>query len=588
MKSLAARILTLLLPILSFAPELARAEPAALFFHPTTPLTIFNGFEGLLVGTNGFRITGDLTESQLGSAVCGAGDVNADGAPDILIAAPQRDIGPNFRAGRAYLLYGGFVAAPDQSVNFLPAVVIDGAAADDRAGTALAGGRDWNGDGNSDFAVGAPLANVGAVADAGTIGLVYGATNLPTSLPLAALNGTNGFRMTGAHTNGEAGASLALLRDFNGDGRADLAIGAPGATGTGRVYLVYGATSAPPALALESLNGTNGFIIEGESAFSQTGAAVADIGDWNGDGRSDLAVGAPGFGGFFAPGRVYVVFGRTNAPARLALSSLNGTNGFALDGFGFFSGLGTALAGADLNGDGRADLVAGARGLDRVFVIPGVATAAPVYNAAALNGTNGYILVSTNAGGFFGASVARGGRLNADDFDDLLIGAPNEPLTGLAGAGRVYAVMGRAAFGATNFAHQLDGTNGFVLAGQQSGAELGHAVANAGNWFGDGFDTPLLGARLHTAGPPFVTNAGAVYLVGPPGIAEFALTRPVVLSLTTTQVQWTAQSGARYTVRAAESPLATWTPLGVTTQDTWAITASATTAVFRIDATRAP
>lgn len=574
--------------LITCAAVALRAEPAALFFQPSTALSVFNGIEGLLVGTNGFRITGDLPDAQLGGAVAGAGDVDANGWPDILFAAPQRDIGPNFRAGRAYLLRGPASFSPEQSVNLIAVTTIDGAASDDRAGTALAGAGDWNGDGFADIAIGAPLANVGTATDAGIVGLLFGSTNLPTSITLAVLSGTNGFLLTGAHTNGEAGASLALLRDFNADGRADLAIGAPGAAGTGRVYIVFGASSAPPTFPLESLNGTNGFIIEGESAFSQTGAALADIGDWNGDGRSDLAIGAPGYGGFLAPGRVYVVFGRTNAPARIALSTLNGTNGFALDGYGFFSSLGTALAGADVNGDARADLIAGARGLDSVFILFGAATAAPIYAASALNGINGCTLVSTNAGGFFGAAVARGGRLNADLFDDLLIGAPNEPPTGLAGAGRVYVLMGRPGFAPTTAVHTLDGTNGFALVGQQSSAELGFALGNAGNWFNNGFDTLLLGARFHNAGPPVITNAGALYFVGPLGIAEYVLQRPSLTSITATQLEWSAQSGARYEVLAATSPLATWVPLGSTTNAVWPLAPAASASVFRVDATRAP
>ena len=113
-------------------------------------------------------------------------------------------------------------------------------------------------------------------------------------------------------------------------------------------------------IGLSSLNGTNGFILNGINSGDQSGNSVASAGDVNGDGIDDLIVGAPQASSVI--GRSYVVFGSNKSwSSPMSLSSLNGNNGFTINGInaGDQSGFSVASAG-DVNGDGIGDLIIGA------------------------------------------------------------------------------------------------------------------------------------------------------------------------------------------------------------------------------------
>ena len=120
---------------------------------------------------------------------------------------------------------------------------------------------------------------------------------------------------------------------MNGDGIADLVIGAWGANPyAGKSYVVFGRAGlgSSGSLALSSLNGTSGFVLNGEQPDDYSGYSVASAGDVNGDGIADLVIGAH----WYLAGKSYVVFGRAGlgSGGSLAFSSLNGTNGFVLNG----------------------------------------------------------------------------------------------------------------------------------------------------------------------------------------------------------------------------------------------------------------
>ncbi len=116
-------------------------------------------------------------------------------------------------------------------------------------------------------------------------------------------------------------------------------------------------------ILLSSLNGTNGFKLDGENNQDWSGHSVSTAGDINGDGNNDLLIGAFGYPASGGKGRSYVVFGGAGvgSSGNILLSSLNGTNGFKLDGENNNdeSGLSVSAAG-DINGDGHADLLIGA------------------------------------------------------------------------------------------------------------------------------------------------------------------------------------------------------------------------------------
>ena len=157
-----------------------------------------------------------------------------------------------------------------------------------------------------------------------------------------------------------------------------------------------------------SLNGTNGFKLDGENNGDYSGISVSAAGDINGDGYNDLLIGAYGYPGGSSKGRSYVVFGGPGVgqSGDLLLSSLNGANGFKLDGENNndYSGHSVSAAG-DINGDGYADLLIGAHGYPggsgakgRSYVVfggPGVGKSGDLL-LSSLNGSNGFKLDGEN------------------------------------------------------------------------------------------------------------------------------------------------------------------------------------------------
>lgn len=159
------------------------------------------------------------------------------------------------------------------------------------------------------------------------------------AINLNALNGNNGFTVTGAAGN-FAGSALSNIGDFNGDTIDDFIVGGFAAdpnniNATGESYVVFGTNQGFPAnFDLSTLNGTNGFIIEGFEAESFSGGAVSSAGDINGDGLKDLIIGAfaSDSNSLNDSGRTYVVLG-SNQPfsTRFNLANLNGNNGFVIN-----------------------------------------------------------------------------------------------------------------------------------------------------------------------------------------------------------------------------------------------------------------
>ncbi|MFO1349398.1 MAG: integrin alpha [Gammaproteobacteria bacterium] len=238
---------------------------------------------------------------------------------------------------------------------------LSGVAAGDRSGRAVSELGDVNGDGVADLLIGAYLADPNG-SDSGASYVVFGSSTLSTlgtaGLPLSALNGTNGFKISGAAAGDFSGIAVSGLGDVNGDGRADLLISAfranPNGSYSGASYVVFGSSTlsalGTAGLPLSALNGTNGFKLSGVAAYDFSGRAVNRLGDVNGDGRADLLIGADGADPNGSDsGASYVVFGSSTlsalGTAGLPLSALNGTNGFKLSGVAAGDDSGFAVSG---------------------------------------------------------------------------------------------------------------------------------------------------------------------------------------------------------------------------------------------------
>ncbi|MFN4017796.1 MAG: M10 family metallopeptidase C-terminal domain-containing protein [Reyranella sp.] len=397
-------------------------------------------------------------------------------------------------------------------------------------GQSVASAGDVNGDGIDDLIVGDERADAGAY-DTGASYIVFGKTSgFAAHIDLSKLNGINGFKLSGAAANDRAGYSVASAGDVNGDGFGDLIIGAPQASlpgdNAGASYVVFGKASGFAAnVNLGTLNGSNGFRLNGVEAGDFSGHSVASAGDFNNDGFDDLIVGAwgatPGDPWWaLATGAAYIVYGKASGfAASIDLSALDATTGLRLDGFDAYDNTGISVASVgDFNGDGYDDVIVGAPnaytygdGAGASYVVFGRASGDPAsIDLIWLNGSNGFQLRGVRAADNSGASVASAGDVNGDGYDDLIVGAPRSYPDGRY-PGSSYVVFGKA-HNSQPFIElsDLNGTNGFRLIGAESGDLSGFSVASAGDINGDGFADLIVGA--HQADPTG-TGAGSSYVV---------------------------------------------------------------------------
>ncbi len=470
-------------------------------------------------------LQGFLLGARFGTSVSAAGDVSGDGFADVVIGAPD------FANGVVFFFFGH-----QSQLLFDSGLLHVGDDFSLRVGQSVAGAGDVNGDGYADVVVGAALGSTTLlVGEPG--GLSWWADYPGPGMPLTVssagdangdgfsdviFGGANFIRVysggpsgltPGALVTGTAGIdfakAFASAGDVNGDGFADVIVGAPlfanGQSQEGAAFVFLGRTTGISG-GSESVADAR---VESNVTSARAGTSVANVGDLNGDGFSEIALGAPLFAsGEVGEGAVFVFSGGGRAiasgPATAAQRMIEGTGPFEQ----FDLRLGTTVASAgDVNGDGYNDVILGAPGYDVAPPLDLIRDGAAFLFHGGPAGPTGWSLPTAqtrltggeDGSGFalvqrFGYGVASAGDVNGDGFGDVVVSAPSY-FNGLVqqGAALVFhgSAVGIASGGPENAASVLESDQAF-------GGVFN--VASAGDVNGDGYGDIIVGADQYDAG----------------------------------------------------------------------------------------
>lgn len=337
-------------------------------------------------GANGavlFTFVGNAGE-KLGFSVDGAGDINGDNVPDVIVGAPLAD--PNGALSGRAVVYSG----ADGSVIY----TFDGWVAGGQQGFSVAGCGDTNNDGRDDVIVGAPLRSS------------FGSMHHGMAFVFSGMDGSLLRLVSGDFAGDNGGYAVAGAGDANGDGYDDILLGAPNGSAQG-----YAQNSG----WIKVISGFNGLLIRqvgGTNTGDRFGHSVAPAGDIDGDGLADVIAGAPNFNSMQGCAMVLdglhgtVLYTKVGQPGEQFAKSVGG--------------------GADINGDGRDDFLAAAReeAQGRILVYSGL---------------DGSVLMEL-ANGLVGDNAATGGDIDNDGYADVLSGNPYDHPNGpFSGSATVYS-----------------------------------------------------------------------------------------------------------------------------------------------------
>jgi len=409
-----------------------------------------DGYDDVIVGANGYSaftgrayifyggasmnsvadviMTGEFTGHNFGSSVSGAGDVNNDGFSDVIIGAYSS----NTNTGKAYIFFGGV------SMNNIADVTFTGETSQSYFSSSVSGAGDVNGDGYHDVIIGA----YGYNSDIGKAYIYFGGSSMDNNADVA---------MFGGAITDFFGASVSNAGDVNDDGYSDVIIGAYGySSTTGRAYIYYGGISMDPFADVT---------MTGETTNNQFGYSVSDAGDVNGDGFADVYVGAWAYSS--SKGRAYLYYGGASMNNVVDIFMTGETS---LNYFGY-----SVSGGGDINGDGFADMIAGAFGYNsstgRTYVYTNNMTGTDIPDVTMTGGSNKS----------FGASVSNAGDVNNDGFNDVIVGEP-----GINGA---YIFYG---------GEIVNNVSDIILSGVSIDNSFGASVSTAGDVNGDGYSDVII------------------------------------------------------------------------------------------------
>lgn len=404
-------------------------------------------------------VEGNSVEAHFGNSVASAGDVNGDGFTDVIIGAPKLSNGNTYE-GAAFVFPGssrGLLVVPVWRVESSQ----DGA----QFGYSVSSAGDVNNDGYSDVVVGANLFDNGQ-SNEGQARLFLGSAS--------GLSTTAAWTAESDQADSWFGWQVGSAGDVNGDGFSDVIVSAQYYNShRGRAYVFHGdATGLATTAAWSVIGEPNAF---GEPRF---GSSVAGAGDVNGDGFSDVIVGANQFTNCpGCTGAAYIFLGSATG-----LSTSYATR--LAPGGGQYFGTSVASAG-DVDADGFSDVIVGDDGADtpqgRAYVFRG--SASGVQTTASWVGSAAGTITRNDA--YYGACVASAGDINDDGYSDVIVGATylsNQEVW----EGGAYIYLGSAS--------GLQTTAVIREESNQADGRFGISVASAGDVNADGSDDVLAGA----------------------------------------------------------------------------------------------